>query len=52
MIVLMKPQDEDEMKDHHEDEAGDELKAGSFHAGSLPIDIVRPGNFRDSSMVQ
>ena len=50
----MKPQDqdEDEMKDHHEDEAEDELKSGSFHAGSLPIDIVRPGNFRDSSMVQ
>lgn len=47
-VILMKlqDQDEDEMKDHHEDEAEDELKSGSFHAGSLPIDIVRPGNSR------
>jgi hypothetical protein len=52
--ILMKLQDhdEDEMKDHHEDGTEDELKSGSFHAGSLPIDIVRPGNFRDSSVIQ
>ena len=31
-----------------EKEGGEEegLKSGSFHAGSLPIDIVRPGSFR------
>lgn len=47
-IILMKlqDQDEDEMKDPHEDEAEDELNSGSFHAGSLPIDIVRSGSFR------
>jgi hypothetical protein len=47
-VILIKLQDpdEDQMKDHDEDEAEDEHKTGSFHAGSLPIDIVRPGSFR------
>jgi hypothetical protein len=46
MLMKLQDQDEDEMKDPHEDEAEDELNSGSFHAGSLPIDIVRSGSFR------
>jgi hypothetical protein len=46
-MMLMKLQDEDEMKDYHEDDAEDGLTtSGSFHTGSLPIDIVKPGNSR------
>jgi hypothetical protein len=44
--------DEDRKMEHDEDEAENELKSGSFHSGSLPIDIVRPGSFRDSSAIQ
>jgi hypothetical protein len=53
-VILMKLQDpdEDQKMDHGEDEAENELKSGSFHAGSLPIDIVRPGSFRDGSAIQ
>ena len=43
-------EDEDEVggRFSKEREGGEEeeLKSGSFHAGSLPIDIVRPGSFR------
>ena len=52
--ILTKPQDpdEDQKKELDGDEAEEELKSGSFHAGSLPIDIVRPGSFRDSPAIQ
>ena len=47
-VMLMKLQNPDEgyKKDLGEDDAEEEPISGSFHAGSLPINIVRPGSFK------
>jgi hypothetical protein len=49
LIKLQELEEEDQKNEHDEDNVEEELKSGSFHSGSLPIDIVRPGSFRDSS---
>lgn len=52
MLMGLQDLDEDQKIELDEDEGEKELTSGSFHAGSLPIDIVRPGSFRDSSGIQ
>ena len=52
ILTELQDQDEDRKKEHDDDDPKDGLNSGSFHAGSLPIDIVRPGSFRDNSVTQ
>ena len=52
MLTKLQDPDEDPKTGREEGEAENELKSASFHAGSLPIDIVKPGSFRDSSAIQ
>lgn len=52
MLTALQDPNEDQKIELDEDEGENELTSGSFHAGSLPIDIVRPGSFRDSSAIQ
>lgn len=52
MLTALQDPNEDQKIELDEDEGEHELTSGSFHSGSLPIDIVRPGSFKDSSAIQ
>ena len=52
ILIELQDPDEDRKKEHDDDDPKEGMNSGSFHAGSLPIDIVRPGSFRDNSVTQ